>query len=198
MSVLVFYSKVNLSWWAIWVQITSRQDETMSTYRIDFSFSSSNRYQYSTNDLIHSVELCYQTPEEELVCFSGVRQAAWLTKTQVNSGLPPHLLTLAESLESRVEDQSERVQNAIKHARFWDTTESRPDKEKYRYEAGPLQLLRSVSQTQGLRAKMNEWHTEKTWSSPFCFSCFWLLFFWDETASDGKESTKKRKKCCHY
>uniref|UniRef100_A0A3P9KYX6 Large ribosomal subunit protein mL37 n=1 Tax=Oryzias latipes TaxID=8090 RepID=A0A3P9KYX6_ORYLA len=61
----------------------------------------------------------------------GVRQAAWLTKTQVNSGLPPHLLTLAESLESLVEDQSERVQNAIKHARFWDTTESRPDKEKY-------------------------------------------------------------------
>ncbi|KAF6720361.1 39S ribosomal protein L37, mitochondrial [Oryzias melastigma] len=61
----------------------------------------------------------------------GVRQAAWLTKSQVNSGLPPKLLTLAESLESQAEDQSERVQNAIKHARFWDTTESRPNKRKY-------------------------------------------------------------------
>lgn len=61
-----------------------------------------------------------------------MRQAAWLTKTQVIPGLPAQLLSLAENPENQIPDQDERVQNAIKHARFWDTTEDRPRKEKYR------------------------------------------------------------------
>lgn len=63
---------------------------------------------------------------------SGVRQALWLTKAKLISGLPPCLLSLAESPANQIPDQDERVQNAIKHARFWDTTEDRPCKEKYR------------------------------------------------------------------
>ncbi|KAK2843979.1 hypothetical protein Q5P01_010638 [Channa striata] len=59
----------------------------------------------------------------------GVRQALWLTKTKVISGLPPQLLALAEN--PAIPDQDERVQNAIKHARFWDTTEARPGKQKF-------------------------------------------------------------------
>lgn len=62
----------------------------------------------------------------------GVRQALWLTKTKLISGLPPQLLALAANPASQIPDQDERVQNAIKHARFWDTTEERPGKEKYR------------------------------------------------------------------
>ncbi|XP_039998622.1 39S ribosomal protein L37, mitochondrial [Xiphias gladius] len=61
----------------------------------------------------------------------GVRQALWLTKTKLISGLPPQLISMAESPANRIPDQDERVQNAIKHARFWDTTEERPGKEKY-------------------------------------------------------------------
>nr|XP_020475226.1 39S ribosomal protein L37, mitochondrial [Monopterus albus] len=61
----------------------------------------------------------------------GVRQALLLTKTKLISGLPTQILSLAESHANQIPDQDERVQNAIKHARFWDTTEERPDKEKY-------------------------------------------------------------------
>ncbi|PWA30814.1 hypothetical protein CCH79_00017364 [Gambusia affinis] len=61
----------------------------------------------------------------------GVRQAAWLTKTQVSPGLLPHLISLAAKPENQLPDQDERVQNAIKHSRFWDTTEPRPRKERY-------------------------------------------------------------------
>lgn len=61
----------------------------------------------------------------------GVRQALWLTKTKLISGLPPQLLSLSESPANQIPDQDDRVQNAIKHARFWDTTEDRPGKEKY-------------------------------------------------------------------
>lgn len=63
---------------------------------------------------------------------SGVRQALWLTKTKLISGLPPHLLSLADNPANQIPNQDERVQNAIKHARFWDTTEERPRKDKYR------------------------------------------------------------------
>lgn len=63
---------------------------------------------------------------------SGVRQALWLTKSQLICGLPTQLLSPAEDPANQIPDQDERVQNAIKHARFWDTTETRPSKEKYR------------------------------------------------------------------
>ncbi|XP_042353885.1 39S ribosomal protein L37, mitochondrial [Plectropomus leopardus] len=61
----------------------------------------------------------------------GVHQALWLTKTKMISGLPPYILSLSENPANQIPDQDERVQNAIKHARFWDTTEDRPSKEKY-------------------------------------------------------------------
>ncbi|XP_062285715.1 39S ribosomal protein L37, mitochondrial [Scomber scombrus] len=61
----------------------------------------------------------------------GVLQALWLTKTKLISGLPPHLLSLVENPANQIPNQDERVQNAIKHARFWDTTENRPNKSKY-------------------------------------------------------------------
>lgn len=64
---------------------------------------------------------------------SGVRQAVWLTKSKLISGLPPQLLSMANSCTNQIPDQDERVQNAIKHARFWDTTEERPGKKKYRF-----------------------------------------------------------------
>nr|XP_019967983.1 PREDICTED: 39S ribosomal protein L37, mitochondrial [Paralichthys olivaceus] len=61
----------------------------------------------------------------------GVRQALWLTKTKLISGLPPQLISVAKSPANQIPDQDQRVQNAIKHARFWDTTEERPGKPKY-------------------------------------------------------------------
>lgn len=67
------------------------------------------------------------------LCLLGVRQALWLTKTKLILGLPPQLLSQADNPANQIPDQDERVKNAIKHARFWDTTEKRPGKEKYRY-----------------------------------------------------------------
>uniref|UniRef100_H3DMX7 Large ribosomal subunit protein mL37 n=1 Tax=Tetraodon nigroviridis TaxID=99883 RepID=H3DMX7_TETNG len=61
----------------------------------------------------------------------GVRQALWLTKSQRMSGLPAQLLSLADSSAHQIPDQDERVQDAIRHARFWDTTQKRPGKKKY-------------------------------------------------------------------
>ncbi|XP_061830408.1 large ribosomal subunit protein mL37-like [Nerophis lumbriciformis] len=61
----------------------------------------------------------------------GVRQALWLTKSKVISGLPQELLSLAESPANQLPNQDSRVQNAIKHARFWDTTQERPPRVKY-------------------------------------------------------------------
>ncbi|KAF4076307.1 hypothetical protein AMELA_G00212970 [Ameiurus melas] len=61
----------------------------------------------------------------------GVRQALWLTKTKVVPGFPAQLLALAENPANQLEDQDERVQNAIRHARFWDTNQLRPPKERY-------------------------------------------------------------------
>ncbi|CAN9502973.1 unnamed protein product [Ophioblennius macclurei] len=61
----------------------------------------------------------------------GIRQAAWLTKTKVISGFPSQLLSQTESSADQIPDLDERVKDAIKHARFWDTTEDRPKKEKY-------------------------------------------------------------------
>ncbi|KAG8013847.1 39S ribosomal protein L37 [Nibea albiflora] len=62
---------------------------------------------------------------------AGVRQALWLTKTKLISGLPPQLLSLAEDPANQIPDQDERVQNAIRHARFWDTTQPRPGRARY-------------------------------------------------------------------
>uniref|UniRef100_A0A4W5NAF5 Large ribosomal subunit protein mL37 n=1 Tax=Hucho hucho TaxID=62062 RepID=A0A4W5NAF5_9TELE len=69
----------------------------------------------------------------------GVRQALWLTKSKLTKGLPDQVLSLAENEANQIENQDERVQNAIRHARFWDTTEERPSREKF-----CMALLRSL------------------------------------------------------
>ncbi|XP_066508300.1 large ribosomal subunit protein mL37-like [Hoplias malabaricus] len=61
----------------------------------------------------------------------GVRQALWLTKAKLVSGLPDQILSLAEDPANQIKDQDERVQNAIRHARLWDTTESQPSRERF-------------------------------------------------------------------
>lgn len=94
-------------------------DPNLHVRQTDLSFNNFSEL-HATLDLYLSLSL------------SGVRQALWLTKTKLTSGLPPQLLSLAENPANQIPDQDERVQNAIKHARFWDTTEERPDKDKYR------------------------------------------------------------------
>lgn len=79
---------------------------------------------------LHKEKPCY-VYSQRTSALEGVRQALWLTKTKLTSGLPAHLLALAENPANQIPDQDERVQNAIKHARFWDTTEERPDKNTY-------------------------------------------------------------------
>ncbi|KAJ8406293.1 hypothetical protein AAFF_G00305240 [Aldrovandia affinis] len=61
----------------------------------------------------------------------GVKQALWLTKSKMIKGLPSQVLSLAEDTANQIENQDERVQQAIKHARFWDTTEGRPARERF-------------------------------------------------------------------
>ncbi|XP_048844434.1 39S ribosomal protein L37, mitochondrial [Brienomyrus brachyistius] len=79
-------------------------------------------------------------PRAEKPCFvfnqrtsalEGTRQAAWLTKSIVRQGLPPQILALAEDAANQIEDQDERVQHAIQHARFWDSTERKPPRERF-------------------------------------------------------------------
>lgn len=84
---------------------------------------------------VHEMPLYKEKPcyvfSQRTSMLEGMRQALWLTKTKLISGLPPQLLSLAESPSNQIPDQDERVQNAIKNARFWDTTEDRPNKAKY-------------------------------------------------------------------
>ncbi|XP_035643762.1 39S ribosomal protein L37, mitochondrial [Oncorhynchus keta] len=69
----------------------------------------------------------------------GVRQALWLTKSKLTNGLPDQVLSLAENEANQIENQDDRVQNAIRHARFWDTTEERPSRDHF-----CVALLRSL------------------------------------------------------
>ncbi|XP_039590666.1 39S ribosomal protein L37, mitochondrial [Polypterus senegalus] len=61
----------------------------------------------------------------------GVRQALWLTKSKLIKGLPEHIVALAEDPANQIENQDERVQQAIQHARFWDTRDIRPKRERF-------------------------------------------------------------------
>ncbi|XP_036410497.1 39S ribosomal protein L37, mitochondrial [Megalops cyprinoides] len=61
----------------------------------------------------------------------GVKQALWLTKSKMIQGLPSQVLALAEDPANQIENQDERVQQAIRHARFWDTTDNRPARERF-------------------------------------------------------------------
>lgn len=61
----------------------------------------------------------------------GVKQALWLTKSKLIEGLPPRLLSLGQDPANHILDQDERVQNAIRHARFWDTLKAKPSEDRY-------------------------------------------------------------------
>ncbi|XP_013889445.1 large ribosomal subunit protein mL37 [Austrofundulus limnaeus] len=94
---------------------------------------------------LYSEKVCYMITQRTNM-LEGVRQAAWLTKSKVISGLPPALLSLAEMPENQIPDQDDRVQNLIRHARFWDTVEERP--KKVIYSKTLLQNLLHVCGTQ--------------------------------------------------
>ncbi|KAM3866416.1 large ribosomal subunit protein mL37 [Diretmus argenteus] len=85
----------------------------------------------------HEMPLYKETPcyvfHQRTSALEGVRQALWLTKSKLTTGLPPQLLSLAQSPANQIPDQDKRVQNAIRHSRFWDTKEERPGKYKYCY-----------------------------------------------------------------
>ncbi|XP_053102052.1 39S ribosomal protein L37, mitochondrial [Hemicordylus capensis] len=61
----------------------------------------------------------------------GVKQALWLTKTKLMKGLPPQILNIMNDTDSQLENQDERVHNAISHARFWVNTEEEITEETY-------------------------------------------------------------------
>lgn len=79
---------------------------------------------------LHKHQPCY-IYNQRTNPLEGVRQTLWLTKAKLVEGLPAQILSLAEDPANQIQDQDERVQNAIKHARFWDTTESRPPRERF-------------------------------------------------------------------
>ncbi|XP_071760680.1 large ribosomal subunit protein mL37 [Centroberyx gerrardi] len=111
---------------------------------------------------------CYVFSQRTNV-LEGVHQALWLTKTKLIAGLPPQLLSLAQSPDNQIPDQDERVQNAIRHARFWDTTENRPGKDKYCYTLlyNLLHLcgsLQSVHPALGKRIQAEKYSLAASWS----------------------------------
>ncbi|XP_077189751.1 large ribosomal subunit protein mL37 [Paroedura picta] len=55
----------------------------------------------------------------------GVKQASWLTKTKVIDGLPLQILSIMTDAANQLENQDERVQNAMTHARFWVSNEEK-------------------------------------------------------------------------
>ncbi|XP_054836664.1 39S ribosomal protein L37, mitochondrial [Eublepharis macularius] len=61
----------------------------------------------------------------------GVKQALWLTKTKRIDGLPQQILSLMTDTANQLENQDERVQNAISHARFWVSSEEEIMEETY-------------------------------------------------------------------
>ncbi|XP_007907172.1 39S ribosomal protein L37, mitochondrial [Callorhinchus milii] len=79
----------------------------------------------------------------------GVKQALWLTKSKLVEGLPAQILRIAEDPANRIEEQDERVQEAINRARFWITTEIRPKRD--RFSPALLQDLLHLCRTQQQR-----------------------------------------------
>uniref|UniRef100_A0A8C8SVM2 Large ribosomal subunit protein mL37 n=1 Tax=Pelusios castaneus TaxID=367368 RepID=A0A8C8SVM2_9SAUR len=73
---------------------------------------------------------CYVC-HQRVKMLEGVRQALWLTKTKLIEGLPPKVLSIMDEPANQLENQDERVQNAISHARLWETTELIPGRENY-------------------------------------------------------------------
>ncbi|XP_067310185.1 39S ribosomal protein L37, mitochondrial [Pseudorasbora parva] len=79
---------------------------------------------------LHKNNPCYIFSQRTNV-LEGVRQALWLSKSVLIKGLPAQILTLSEDPANQIENQDERVQNAIKNSRLWDTTEHRPPRERF-------------------------------------------------------------------
>uniref|UniRef100_A0A8D0HDL5 Large ribosomal subunit protein mL37 n=1 Tax=Sphenodon punctatus TaxID=8508 RepID=A0A8D0HDL5_SPHPU len=61
----------------------------------------------------------------------GVKQALWLTKTKLIEGLPPRVLDIIGEPGNQLENQDEKVQNAIFHAHFWVTHKESTTKDTY-------------------------------------------------------------------
>ncbi|MGH0147823.1 UNVERIFIED_CONTAM: hypothetical protein FKN15_048043 [Acipenser sinensis] len=79
---------------------------------------------------LHKENPCYVFNQRTKI-LEGVRQALWLTKPKLIQGLPEHILSLADDPANQIEDQDERVQHAIRHSRFWDTTTIRPKCDRF-------------------------------------------------------------------
>ncbi|XP_039175778.1 39S ribosomal protein L37, mitochondrial [Crotalus tigris] len=61
----------------------------------------------------------------------GVKQALWLTKAKLIKGLPSPILNIMNDITHQLEDQDERILNAISRARFWAGTEDDVSFDKY-------------------------------------------------------------------
>ncbi|KAI7810160.1 39S ribosomal protein L37, mitochondrial [Triplophysa rosa] len=79
---------------------------------------------------LHKDKPCYIFNQMTNV-LEGVRQALWLSKSILIKGLPAQILNLALDPANQIENQDDRVQNAIKNSRLWDTTEHRPPRERF-------------------------------------------------------------------
>lgn len=84
-----------------------------------------DRTQYNPPPPLEERELYKETPcfvfHQRTKLLEGVRQALWLSKSKMIQGLPAQVLALGEA--NQIENEDERVKNAIKHACLWDTTE---------------------------------------------------------------------------
>ncbi|XP_066548615.1 large ribosomal subunit protein mL37 [Amia ocellicauda] len=79
---------------------------------------------------LHKDTPCYIFTQRTSI-LEGVRQALWLSKSKLIQGLPVQILSLAEDPANQIENQDQRVQEAIRHSRFWDTTEVRPRRDQF-------------------------------------------------------------------
>ncbi|XP_029474351.1 39S ribosomal protein L37, mitochondrial [Rhinatrema bivittatum] len=91
-------------------------------------------------DPFHGVPMDISSLLKEKPCYifhqgtrllEGVKQALWLSKSKLIEGLPPKILSVTEDPAHQIENQDERVQNIICHARFWSTTEIEPTRETF-------------------------------------------------------------------
>ncbi|XP_074859354.1 large ribosomal subunit protein mL37 [Carettochelys insculpta] len=79
---------------------------------------------------LYKERVCYVC-HQRCKMLEGVKQALWLTKTKLIEGLPPKVLSIIDEPANQLENQDERVQNAVSHARVWHNTELIPERESY-------------------------------------------------------------------
>ncbi|XP_015283661.1 PREDICTED: 39S ribosomal protein L37, mitochondrial [Gekko japonicus] len=97
-----------------------------------------------------------------------VKQASWLTKTKVIDGLPLRILSIMTDTANQLENQDERVLNAISHARFWVSSEEEIMEETYCpvLLEDLLHLCRSMATKHPLLAKRmvaQDYRVSATW-----------------------------------